>query len=119
MQKIILASGSKNRQKFLKTLGIPFKIVVSDFDESKIKETNPILRAKKIALSKAKKVANKHNGIIISCDTFTVCQGKIFEKPKDLFEAKLMLKKLSNKKAVSYTGFCFLNQVLGMIPLNY
>jgi len=33
MQQIILASKSKNRNKILKTLGVPFKVIVSDFDE--------------------------------------------------------------------------------------
>ena len=70
MQKVILASQSKNRQKLLKELGIPFMVVVSDFDEEKIKEKNHSIRAKKIALAKAQQVAKKHKGIIISCDTF-------------------------------------------------
>ena len=111
MQKIILASGSKNRQKLLKALGIPFKIVASDFDEKKVKESNPSLRAQKIAIAKAKKVAGKHNGIIIACDTFTVCQNQFLEKPKDLNEAKEMLKQLSGKRVVCYTGFCFLDKI--------
>ena len=110
MQKIILASGSKNRQTLLKTLNIPFKVVISNFDESKVKETNPILRAQKIALGKAKAVLKNHQGIIIACDTFTVCQGKTLEKPVDLTEAKKMLKQLSGNKAVSYTGFYFSNK---------
>ena len=109
MQKIILASGSKNRQRLLKTLGIPFKVIVSNFDEAKIKEKNPEIRARKIALAKAEKVADSCRGIIIACDTFTACQGEILEKPKDLVEARLMLKKLSANKAVCYTGFCFIS----------
>ena len=36
MQKIILASQSKNRKKILKTLGVPFKVIASGFDEEKI-----------------------------------------------------------------------------------
>ena len=111
MQKIILASKSKNRQKLLKALGIPFKIVVSDLDEKKIAETNPKNRAAKIALAKAEKVAEKNKGIIISGDTFTVCQNQVLEKPKDLNEAKQMLKQLSGNRAVCYTGFCFLDKI--------
>lgn len=56
MQPIILASKSKNRSKILKTLGVPFKVVVSDLGEKKIKEKKPEIRAQKIALAKANKL---------------------------------------------------------------
>lgn len=110
MQKIILASKSKNRQRLLKALGIPFETVVSDLDEKKIKESNPRIRAAKIAVAKAQKVAKKRQGIIIAGDTFTVCQNQILEKPRDRDEAKQMLKQLSDNQVVCYTGFCFLDQ---------
>ncbi|MBL7159315.1 Maf family protein [Candidatus Microgenomates bacterium] len=93
----------------LKTLGVPFRVVVSDFEETKIKEKNPEIRARKIAFAKAKKVAEKHTGIIISADTFTFYMGKILEKPKSLKEAKKMLRQISENKTICYTGFCFLN----------
>jgi septum formation protein len=110
MQKIILASKSKNRQELLRSLGIPFKIVVSEFEEKEIKEANPKIRVVKIAHAKAKKVAEKHQGIIIACDTFTICQNQVLEKPKNLKEAAKMLRLLSGNKATCYTGFCFLDK---------
>jgi len=110
MPKIILASKSKNRQKLLKALGIPFKTVTSHLEEKKIKEINPHVRAAKIASAKAQKVAEKYSGIIIACDTFTVCQNQILEKPQDLNEAKKMLRQLSGKRAICYTGFCLLDK---------
>jgi len=109
MQKIILASQSKNRQAVLKALNIPFKVVVSQFDEQSVKETNIKLRAKMIALGKTRAVAKQHSGIIIAADTFTVLEGKIKEKPKNQKQATKMLNMLSSKQAISYTGFCFFN----------
>lgn len=44
MKKIILASRSYNRQRFLKALGIPFRVIVSDFNEKSIKESNEFWR---------------------------------------------------------------------------
>lgn len=110
MQKVILASGSTNRKRMLRALGIPFKVVVSNFDEAKIKEKNPAKRARKVAFRKAKIVEKNHKAIIIAADTFTVCKGKVLEKPKDLNQAKLMLKELSGNKTICYTGFAFLNK---------
>lgn len=115
MNKVILASGSLNRQIMMKVLRIPFRIVVSQFDEQSIKETNQAKRAKKIALGKAKAVASKHRGIVIAADTFTVCGKKVMEKPKTKKEAKGMLIALSGKKAICYTGFCFINPQAALI----
>lgn len=109
MEPVILASKSKNRRAVLESLGVPFQIISSNFNERSVKEDNPRLRAQKIALGKAQEVAKQHKRIIISADTFTVCEGRIMEKPKNLLQGKEMLAFLSGKKAISYTGFCFLN----------
>lgn len=106
---ITLASSSKNRIKLLKSLNVPFKKEAASIDERSIIENNPSKRAKKLAYLKAKNVVKKHRGIIIGCDTFTVCEGRLLEKPKSREEAKEMLKILSGKTAICYTGFCLLN----------
>ena len=108
-QQVILASSSKNRQILLKALGIPFKVVISHFKESSVKAKNPAIRASKIALGKALAVSRKHHGIIIAADTFTICQYEILEKPKNLDQAKKMLKKLSGRQVISFTGLCIIN----------
>jgi len=109
-EKIILASGSKSRQKLLKSLGYHFTVVVSNFDEKKINEVNPSVRAAKIAFGKGEAVAKNHQGIIIAGDTFTVCREEVLEKPKNINQAKEMLKKLSGSRAVGYTGFYFFDR---------
>lgn len=110
MAKVILASGSINRQKMMKTLGIPFEVRVSDFDEQSVKETSQKKRARLIAEGKAKAVKEKTKGIIVAADTYTVCRGQVMEKPKDNKEAIKMLKNLSGSKAICYTGFCLINK---------
>ena len=109
MAKVILASGSKNRQKMMKTLGIPFKVVVSDFDEQSVKESNQKKRARIIAEGKALAVAKNNKEIIVAADTYTVCKKKVLEKPENKKEAVEMLKKLSSNMAICYTGFCLIN----------
>lgn len=107
--QVILASSSKNRVKLLQALNIPFKRIISNINEKSIIESDPLKRAKRLAYLKAKDIAKKYRGIIIGCDTFTVCGRKVLEKPEDKEEAKKMLKTLSGKTAICYTGFCFLN----------
>lgn len=59
MRRIILASLSKNREKILKALNIPFKVISSNFDETKIKKINPKIRVRKLAETKGREVLKK------------------------------------------------------------
>lgn len=107
--RIILASGSKNRQALLNLLGIPFEVIPSSIDEKNIQENNPIKKVQKIALLKASQVASRHEGIIIAADTFSVTNNEHYEKPIDLDEAKRMLLKLSGQTLKSLTGICIIS----------
>lgn len=106
MRKIYLASKSKQRQKLLKLLGLHFQIKPS-FLEEKILPTKSIsILVRRNALAKAKAIATKlESGIVIGADTVVVSSsGKIFGKPKNLSDAKAMLKKLSRDTQWVYTG---------------
>ena len=92
------------------SLGIEYKIIPADIDEKLIRDEDLALRAEKIARGKAEEVAKNNQGIIIAADTFLICQGKVLEKPKDLEEAKEMLKNERNKEIMIYTGFCYLDK---------
>ncbi|MDP2939571.1 MAG: Maf family protein [Candidatus Omnitrophota bacterium] len=103
---IFLASQSKQRQKLLKLLGINFKVKPSHIQEERRISANCSSLVKGNALAKARDVAKKlKSGIVIAADT-VVLSGtkKIFGKPKNLTEAKNMLKELSRKPQWVYTG---------------
>ncbi|KKW28641.1 MAG: hypothetical protein UY73_C0039G0001 [Parcubacteria group bacterium GW2011_GWA2_52_8] len=93
----------------MESLDLPLKIIPADIDERSITDPDPNKRAEKIARAKAEKIAEKHEGIIIAADTYTVCQDKVLEKPHDKNEARLMLKLLSGKSAINYNGFCYID----------
>lgn len=109
-QKIILASGSKQRKAMMDALGIPYTVIPANINEKDIRDENLELRAEKIARAKAEKVAEDQDGIIISADTFSACEGKVLEKPQSLDEARKMLKLQANKVCILYTGFCYLDK---------
>lgn len=92
------------------SLGIEYKIIPADIDEKSIRDEDLVLRAEKIARGKAEEVAKNNQGIIVAADTFLTCQGKVLEKPKDVEEAKEMLKMERNQKIMIYTGFCYLDK---------
>ena len=104
-KKIILASSSPRRQDILKQLGIPFKIIKSDFAEDLDKNIykNPKDYTTETAKLKAydvlEKVKNQNEtvDIIISADTVVSFESKIIEKPDSKEHAVEILQMLSGK----------------------
>ncbi|HUD44679.1 MAG TPA: Maf family protein [Patescibacteria group bacterium] len=112
MQQIILASGSKQRKMLMDALNIPYLVIPADIDEKAIRDNDFAKRAEKIARAKAEKVATEHQGIIIAGDSFAVGDNGIeFEKPKDLEDAKRMLRLESGNSGTLYAGLCYLDQL--------
>lgn len=93
------------------TLGIPYIVISADINEKDIRDKNLEVRAEKIARAKAENVAEDQDGIIISADTFSACEGKVLEKPQSLDEAREMLKLQAEKTCTLYTGFCYLDKI--------
>ncbi len=105
---IILASKSPRRQFLLKELGLDFEIRTKDVDESFPKK----LKGKQIALYLCKKKAEtfigelKTNDLLITADTIVWIKNKVLNKPSDYKDAVRMLKLLSGKMHIVYTGVC-------------
>lgn len=110
MQKIILASNSKQRKTLMEALKIPFEVIPSHIDEKSILESNQKERARLIALAKAEEVSIQYpQSIVISGDTFTFIKGKAYEKPESLQQAKQMLQEQSGQTGVCYSGCAYLD----------
>ena len=99
MKKIILASKSPRRQELIKTLGLTYEIIPSDYDENlKGKEFTYEL-IEEVSKNKALDVAKRINydAIVIGADTVVVLDKEILLKPIDEEDAINELKKLSGK----------------------
>ena len=106
--EIILASSSPRRRAFLERMGIDFRVVHSEFDESSIKPEDynglePYVEA--LAKGKAEYI-NRDGDLVIAADTIVVLDGEILGKPSGPGEAREMLGKLSGKTHQVYTGIC-------------
>ena len=55
----VLASASKARQKLLDQIALRHRVIVSDFDETKLQELDPILKVKFLAKGKADSALKK------------------------------------------------------------
>lgn len=104
--KVILASGSPRRAELLKDANVKFTVrkPSSPVDETIAEDSliDPVEAAKKLAEKKAGAVVQEvlaenptGNFIIIGADTMVVYNGEIFGKPRNLDDAKRMLKALS------------------------
>ncbi|MDR3610292.1 MAG: Maf family protein [Ignavibacteriaceae bacterium] len=119
-QAIYLASKSPRRRKLLEQVNLVFKVVPVDTPEVFGKKERPANAVRRIALEKlyaAKEIIK--DGIIITADTIVVIKGKIIGKPLDNNDAVRMLKQLSGKTHIVYTGFSVYNSVTDKTITDY
>jgi len=109
---IYLASNSKARKKILETFGFRFKVMPSGIKEKrKLRVLSYVGLVKANALNKAKVVSKKiKSGIVVAADTICVQDKRIFGKPRNLKDAKVMLKILSAKPQWLYTGIAVIKK---------
>jgi septum formation protein len=107
---IFLASKSPRRRKLLKQLNLKFKSFSVHMDEKIHQDEKPYkavirLSKEKLALAKSK----IKNGVIITADTIVVLDKTILGKPLNKKDAFRILKLLSGKTHIVYTGYSIFN----------
>lgn len=103
----ILASASPRRKQLLAEAGYKFTVVQPDIDESAFPDKGIEAReyAERLALAKAKNVAEKHpDSLVIGADTVVDFQGQIIGKPANAKEAEQITKKLFSRPHKVITG---------------
>lgn len=103
----ILASASPRRKKLLTEAGYKFKVVPPDINESAfpIKGCKACKYAKRLALAKAKSVAERYSDcLVIGADTVVDFDGEIIGKPADAEDAEQITKKLFSVPHKVITG---------------
>jgi nucleoside triphosphate pyrophosphatase len=113
--RLILGSGSPQRQRLLAEAGYEFDVVApGDSAECGICSTGgPAALVSDLALRKAADVAEQlavreadRPGLIIACDTVAECGGAVLGKPNDEEQARAMLRQLSGQVHRVYSGLC-------------
>ncbi|WP_026899119.1 Maf family protein [Daejeonella oryzae] len=93
---VILASKSPRRQELLKLMGIDFRVVLKEVDESFPEELSPEEIAIFISEQKAKAFDETiSNEIVITADTLVCIDGRILGKPENAEHAFEILSALS------------------------
>ncbi len=106
MKKIILASASPRRRELLGQLIGGFEVIPSGAEEN-ITEADPHETVCKLAETKAQWVAERYpDAVVIGADTMVYLGEEPLGKPRDIDDAREMLRKLSGRAHQVYTGVC-------------
>jgi septum formation protein len=105
LPKLILASGSPRRAEILNFVGWEFEKRVADIDETEFSGEKAADYVRRLAREKAEAVAEHYeNALILGADTIVVIDDQIIGKPKDLDDARRMLRLLSGNRHEVFTG---------------
>ena len=106
MRQIILASASPRRKNLLERLELNVKVVPSRVEEKLNPRLKGVSQAESLSKQKAEAVAKHYkDSIVLAADTLVLLGESILGKPKDINDAKRMLRKLSGKKHIVVTGY--------------
>jgi septum formation protein len=121
MKKLILASGSPQRRKLMKILGLPFIVRPSRAKESARMTNGCAHLVKTNALLKALDVAGSLlDGIVIGSDTLVLSSdGRLVGKPRNMREAKRNLKELMAGPHWVYSGVAVVDARSGRKELGF
>ena len=98
---IYLASGSPRRAELLQQIGVPFKVIRVDLDETAGAGEAPLAYVSRLAGAKAdagwQRSRDPAQAPVLAADTAVVLDGRILGKPKDMDDAMAMLRDLSGR----------------------
>jgi septum formation protein len=111
--RIILASKSGVRKKILDKYKIENEVIISNVDESEIKESliasgaGPLEISKNLAEIKSTQVSNKYpDKLVLGADSVISLNNELINKPNSREEALKILKKLNGKKHYLVSSVC-------------
>ena len=96
--ELILASASPRRRQLLDMLGLPYRVIAPELDESYRSDEAPEAYVVRLARAKAAAVAVRWpTELVLAADTTVVLEEEIFGKPRSAEEAVAMLRRLQGK----------------------
>jgi septum formation protein len=104
---LLLASGSPRRADLLRTLGVAFRVLDVEVDETTRMGEAPVDYVRRLARDKARAghaVAGDASLPVLAADTTVVLDGAILGKPLDDADARAMLARLAGRTHEVLTG---------------
>jgi septum formation protein len=95
-EPLLLASSSARRAEILTAVGWPFTVVPGSVDETRHRGEEAVDYVKRLARAKATAGAGTQaTGLVLGADTVVVIADEILGQPRDIDDARRMLKLLS------------------------
>ncbi|GGO87091.1 Maf-like protein [Marinobacterium nitratireducens] len=118
-KNLILGSSSPYRRELLDRLGLEYRCVSPDIDETPNPGEPPEALVQRLALEKARAVAKQaDNALIIGSDQVAVLDGSIIGKPLCHDNAVKQLRQASGRAVLFLTGLCLLDSATGEYQLE-
>jgi septum formation protein len=116
LPKIILASTSPRRAEILRTAGWPFAALPPDVDETRSESEDAITYVQRLGRTKAEAVWSPGR-TTVGADTVVLVDGQMLGKPRDLEDARGMLRLLSGRWHQVLTGVALIDGVSAEVRL--
>ncbi len=123
---LILGSQSPRRRELLERMGLQFRVLTAEIDETKYETRDPERSVCRICEAKARAVARRleergqlstvDDPLILSADTVVALDGRILGKPHSREEAGTMLRALSGREHRVFTAFTLYRPGAGTEP---
>ena len=114
--RLVLASTSPYRRELLARLGVPFEVAAPDVDETPLAGESPDETAQRLALSKARAVAERFpDALIIGSDQVALLEGVQLGKPGTHEKAVAQLRAMRGKTLEFHTALTLLNAKTGAV----
>ena len=98
---VYLASGSPRRRELLQQIGVQFRLIGTELDETPLPGETPPAYVSRLAAAKAeagwRRSRDPADAPVLAADTAVVLDGRILGKPKDKKDAEDMLRQLSGR----------------------
>ena len=120
MEPIILASSSPRRQEILTKLGVPFRVIMPEIDETIPENMEPEVIAELFATKKVDAVMRTiPSGQIVpwifGADTIIVLNGKVYGKPENQEQAAEFLNEFSGREQTVISAMALFNGKLNYL----
>ena len=113
---LMLASRSPRRIDFLTALGLQFRVIPADVDESFMEGETFEEHVLRLSVKKARAVSAHHSEeYILGADTLVAVENRLLGKPEDKEDAARMLRILSGNTHRVISGFSIIRESTGDI----
>ncbi len=112
--RLVLGSTSRYRRELLKRLGLPFDVAGPEVDESPLPGERPEALARRLALAKARAVAQRFpDAVVIGSDQVADLQGQALGKPLTHERAVQQLQAMRGQAVVFQTAVAVVCEASG------